>query len=67
MFLSLCALKCLPPSHLHPGGSANTELGKADQLHLVGDLCVVAAGCLRGGRGHQQGHGGGPAVSQQQS
>lgn len=27
-------------------GSANTELGKADQLHLIRDLRVVAAGCL---------------------
>lgn len=31
-------------------GSANTQLGKADQLHLIRDLRVVAAGCLHGGR-----------------
>ncbi len=27
--------------------SANTQLCKADQLHLIWDLRVVAAGCLR--------------------
>lgn len=55
----MCALNCLPTSHLHAGGggSANTELGKTNQLHLVRDLCVIAAGCLRGERGgtHQKG------------
>lgn len=59
--LSLCA----PPlthtrTHTCIGRSANTELGKADQLHLIRDLCVIAARYLRGGRRgtHQQIRGG---------
>lgn len=49
-----------PPPFTCIGGSANTELGKANQLHFVGDFCVITAGCLRGGRGgtHQRGQGG---------
>lgn len=38
------------PSSGAKSGSANTQLGKADQLHLIRDLRVVAAGCLHGGR-----------------
>lgn len=38
-----------PASGAKKSGSANTQLGKADQLHLIRDLRVVAAGCLHGG------------------
>lgn len=63
VFLSRCALNCLPtvsPASGMNRASANTELCKADQLHLVGDLRVFAAGNLRQGGEMERVNGGGP-------